>query len=549
MKTKLPITGLLLAALAFGCSPAPVQIGLPTTLPLAESFPESVPQPTEARFTPETPAVVDDDVSLWIAPEVPDALRGMADMLSTLEGVVLVEAEADAEVRLEAWGDSPLSVWVYAVVVPFPRTRDDISRTEIQSIWTSQSSTDRIYTSASTAAAMESVLGEPSSSQVQQQLGPVDPDAIWRSRNALAIVPFEELELRWKVLSVDDTSPLQRGFDPSQYPFIVVYGLSGPGDLVERIENVWDWPAINREPQKMTVLTMTGTTALGRTTAARMAQFGIGYPARDILPWLEEADILHISSEVSFADDCPTPDPFVLDLRFCSAPENIGLLELIGADVIELTGNHNMDWGGEAFLYTLELYEARGWETYGGGATLEEAQQGVVLEHNGNRFLFLGCNRAGPASAWAGADSPGAATCDYDVLIPQVAAARDAGIIPVFTFQWYENPTISYALREAAHTMLEAGAVIVSGSQAHQPLGFEFYGDGFVHYGLGNLFFDQMQAEELRREFIDRYIVYDGRVISLELLTAMLEDYARPRPMITWERELLLRDMFEMSGW
>jgi poly-gamma-glutamate capsule biosynthesis protein CapA/YwtB (metallophosphatase superfamily) len=33
--------------------------------------------------------------------------------------------------------------------------------------------------------------------------------------------------------------------------------------------------------------------------------------------------------------------------------------------------------------------------------------------------------------------------------------------------------------------------VIVSGSQAHQPHGFEFYNGSLIHYGLGNLFFDQ----------------------------------------------------------
>ncbi len=37
--------------------------------------------------------------------------------------------------------------------------------------------------------------------------------------------------------------------------------------------------------------------------------------------------------------------------------------------------------------------------------------------------------------------------------------------------------------------VLEAGAVITSGSQAHQPHYAEFVHDGFAHYGLGNLFF------------------------------------------------------------
>jgi poly-gamma-glutamate synthesis protein (capsule biosynthesis protein) len=68
---------------------------------------------------------------------------------------------------------------------------------------------------------------------------------------------------------------------------------------------------------------------------------------------------------------------------------------------------------------------------------------------------------------------------------------------------------------------------------------------------LGNLFFDQMDipVPGTRREFIDRYLIYDGRVLSVEILTAMLEDWARPRPMTPEERSSFLQDIFTASGW
>ena len=93
--------------------------------------------------------------------------------------------------------------------------------------------------------------------------------------------------------------------------------------------------------------------------------------------------------------------------------------------------------------------------------------------------------------------------------------------------------------------MVDAGAVIVSGSQSHVPMTMEFYLDGFIHYGLGNLFFDQMDYDINRKEFLDRHIFYDGKYISTELLTAKLEDYAQPVPMTQLEREKLLVDTFE----
>jgi poly-gamma-glutamate synthesis protein (capsule biosynthesis protein) len=95
----------------------------------------------------------------------------------------------------------------------------------------------------------------------------------------------------------------------------------------------------------------------------------------------------------------------------------------------------------------------------------------------------------------------------------------------------------------------EAGAVIVSGSQAHQPQGFAFQDGEFIHYGLGNLWFDQMWSLETRQEFLDRHVFYDGRHISTELLTAILEDYSRPRPMTPEERTQLLEAAFAASGW
>ena len=82
--------------------------------------------------------------------------------------------------------------------------------------------------------------------------------------------------------------------------------------------------------------------------------------------------------------------------------------------------------------------------------------------------------------------------------------------------------------------MAAAGATIVSGRQAHVPQVMEFYNGGFIHYGLGNLFFDQMDPRGPRlteNEFLDRHVFYDGRYLGVELISARLTDYCRPRFM------------------
>jgi poly-gamma-glutamate synthesis protein (capsule biosynthesis protein) len=141
--------------------------------------------------------------------------------------------------------------------------------------------------------------------------------------------------------------------------------------------------------------------------------------------------------------------------------------------------------------------------------------------------------------------------CNTGQSLLEVSRLRDEGYLPIFTYQWTESYLYHPLPAQIAgfHRPIDAGAVIVSGSQAHQPMGFEFYKDGFIHYGPGNLFFDQMWSLPTRQEFVDRHIFYDGRHISTELLTALLENWSKPRPMTDAERAAFLTTMFRESGW
>jgi poly-gamma-glutamate capsule biosynthesis protein CapA/YwtB (metallophosphatase superfamily) len=283
-----------------------------------------------------------------------------------------------------------------------------------------------------------------------------------------------------------------------------------------------------------------------------MEHRGVRYPALDVGPWLREADLTHISNEVPFAEDCPYPDPFQTDMRFCSDLRYIGLLEDVGTDIVELTGDHFQDWGVQAMKLTLKLYQDRGWVYYGGGANLEEARQAVTVEHNGNKLAFIGCNAKGSSFAQAKAKQPGAATCDYDWMRAEIARLREQGYLPIATFQHFEYYTYKPQgnQRRDFRSMADAGAVIVSGSQAHQPQALEFRSGALIHYGLGNLFFDQYDVSPATRQaFIDRHIFYAGRYIATELLPILFVDYARPRPMTAQETQELLEAVFAASGW
>jgi poly-gamma-glutamate synthesis protein (capsule biosynthesis protein) len=438
---------------------------------------------------------------------------------------------------------------VYALVAPFPTTLDGVSLDELKAAWYGSVVVPlpgaRLWMTETTRNAFTSIWGESSPEAVVTVPADSLIDKMWQNLPAWGIVPFESLDPRLKVLTVDGQSPIRNVFDDDTYPLVISFGLTGaqPGNHL--------LPQTNREADKLTVLLMTGVTALVRATAVRMDYAGVEYPARDIGDTLREADITHISNEIPFYGGCPKPDSKQEGLVFCSNPRNIGLLDYIDADIIELTGNHFEDYGPQPTLQTLAMYDERQWPYYGGGSDLEDSRKPAFIEHNGNRIAFIGCNPVGPDFAWATEYRPGAARCgDYSWIKDEISRLKSWGYIVVTTFQYVEYyekiPTQQHM--EDFRAIADAGATIVNGSQAHVPQAMEFYSDAFIHYGLGNLFFDQM-SNESRREFLDRHTFYDGRYISTELVTAMLEDYARPRLMTPAERKSFLDTMFSASGW
>jgi hypothetical protein len=438
---------------------------------------------------------------------------------------------------------------IYALVAPFPTLTDSISISDVKNAWAGNSTGDfasrPIMMDQSTYEAMQILLGKPADGAVQIVAARELLDTAWADRPAWAIVPFESLHPKWKVLEVDGQSPLRKDFDPSKYPLKLDFYCEGKCGIL---------PMSNRDPSKLTTVIMTGTTALVRATAAKMETNGLTYPAQDIGEILRSADILHISNEISFADGCPTPDPNIESMRFCSDPKYIALLENIGTDVVELTGNHVNDWGTQWLATTVNMYKDQGWGYFGGGLNLRDATKPYTIENNGNRIAFIGCNEAGPQSAWATDTSPGAAPCgDYGWMYDEISRLRGQGFLPITTVQfneYYQIPPSEAQARDFGR-LAEAGAAVVSGSQSHFPQSFAFDGDSYIHYGPGNLFFDQMDYPVVgtRRAAIDRYTIYDGKILGVELITTMLEDWSRPRLMTTDERRLFLQELFSASGW
>ncbi len=348
-----------------------------------------------------------------------------------------------------------------------------------------------------------------------------------------AIVKTAALRPDWKRIAIAELPAVwDKDYDPLQDI------LAFPSD------------ADDYDRAKSTTLLLTGTTALARTTAYKIYLNGYEYAGELIKEVFDNADLRHVSNESSFWSLCPDPINTNGTMQFCTPYEDWHLLEYLGVNAVELTGNHLRDYDWKPLVETLDLLNEQSIAYYGAGYTAADADETLIVEHHGNKFAFVGCNSAGPEHVFATEDKPGTYLCDYPKLREEIGKLKDAGYIVIMTFQYFETysrtPTAQQAVDfERAH---DFGATVVSGSQAHYAQTFKPYKDSFIAYGPGNLFFDQMELDGIgdgaTKEILTRYVFYDGRLLQAELITARLTDYCRPRLMVQWEREEFLSELF-----
>ncbi|MCL5997622.1 MAG: CapA family protein [Chloroflexi bacterium] len=543
--------------------PITVRVLTPTTEPTPTPIPTQTPVPVK---------------TIWVAPELPANMHAaMVEDVKQLgqiqPGGIQVQLGTDEmsdiviDTSDDAAGGIALITRTYAVAAPFPTIADSITLSALTAYWqgdttaltslTNDGSVPTLFMDADTRAGLVLLLGEPSASTPIQLVETRDLIATaWATRpSSFAILPFGQLEARWKLIWLDGMNLFDKQLDASTYP-LTLHVRAHPRTS-EDTNLASQLPAsTDRDPTKLSIVAMTGVTALVRGTAVQMERKGITYPAEKIRDWLVTADVTHISNEVSFWDDCPPPT-FNDGTSMCSDPKYIELLQYVGADIIELSGNHLWDKGTQHLSPTIKMYEDLGWPYFAGGRTYTESLRPVTMTVDGNRIAFVGCNWFGadwatptnelPGSALCGADDPH----NLDLITPTIKALADDGYLVIATLQYAEfyfyQPT---AQQESDFKALrDAGAVVVNGSQGHHVQGFDVSAHGFIHYGTGNLFFGDQFEQGAHQMFVDRHAFYNGKYLGADLRSAFIEDYSQPVPMTPEDRAKLLKTLFEATGY
>ncbi len=450
------------------------------------------------------------------------------------------------------------------ILVPvdrFSTLMTGISREELRGVWSGQiasSSFRTIYVGENALADLQTLLGPASEAVVPQADGEQVADRLWEDSTAIGILPFEELMPRVRALPLDGLSALDNRLEQSKWPLAMRGSVDSQG--------AHDMPGLqpvtgqallsNRDPARLTVLIMTGTTAITRGTGVAIEKAGDpAFPARVIGPELAAADITTVSNEISFVDDC-LPDNSVGLMSFCAKPEWWATLALSGVDLVDLTGNHLLDFGLEPFTQTLSFYAEQGIRTYGGGIDGDAARAPLIVEDHGNRLAFLGANQFGPESVWAAADYPGSAEYDRDQMIASIQAVKPQVDLVFTDLQWTEEDgngdyTVEpiWGQADDFEALSDAGADVVTGVQAHAPQAAELRGNRVILFGLGNLYFDQTWSWETSTGMVVRHTIYQGRLLNTELLVTVISPDMQLRWATPEERIQVLSSVFRASGW
>ncbi len=411
-----------------------------------------------------------------------------------------------------------------------------------------------------------------------------------KNNHIAVIIPFELLQPEMKVITIENVSPFgvynENGKFYEKYDdtertklknitnenYSLAKSIWFSGKKSEDFNNFLIQEKIQKNVFSnfnIIEIDMTGVTAMGRVTFNKIQQNGTDFVVSDFAQVLQNADVSHTSNEVSFKPDCKQS---LSTMSFCSDPDFIKILTDLGIDVVELTGNHNNDYGSDFSTYSIKLYEKNGIKYFGGGKNLKDAKNPAFIDvyekkdpcnkpnvdcdfverraEEIKKFMvsFIGFNTPGPSYALATEEEAGANPYSDESALKSLEEAKNYSDIVIAGIQWqnenYTDPSAEQI--KNSELLIKNGADLVVGSQGHGFQGIEFVDGKPVFYALGNFIFDQMFDEYVKSGFVLRTFFYEGNLKTFELIPYKLYDFASPRFVDTETEYRMLKQIYEI---
>lgn len=246
------------------------------------------------------------------------------------------------------------------------------------------------------------------------------------------------------------------------------------------------------------VIALTGDVMPSASIVYEYNKNGInGILSEELKNELTAADITLVNQEFSLAD---AGSPMAgKNYTFRLEPSYVSLLQDMGTDIVNLANNHALDYGQQALEQTFDVLTQNQIAYVGAGQNVERASEMQVIEKNGKKIGFLSATRILPKLDWNVEQGGSGVLGTYDATrlnqaIRDARAACDYLIVYVHWGKEHKQEPESYA-RELAQGYLDAGADVVVGAHPHNVQGIEWYQGKPIFYSLGNLMFDDPQAE------------------------------------------------------
>ena len=244
-------------------------------------------------------------------------------------------------------------------------------------------------------------------------------DQDFQNENKFSILNVMNLDFKVKLLKLNDKYFLDELKQGGIYRILSFKSEKYEDEISPLAVKIFGDKVMFSEDEILT-FAQTGVTALSRGMNAKLRAVGgdATYFSEKIADFLSGFDLTHTSNESSFTD-------FASDRNICSDKRFINTLLDIGVDVIELTGNHNQDCGDTAALETLDVYDANGLKTVGGGRTATEAAKPLLIDEKGSGITMLAYNLSTGGATYD--NTPGANQYYEENAVSEIAAAKERG--------------------------------------------------------------------------------------------------------------------------
>ncbi len=378
------------------------------------------------------------------------------------------------------------------------------------------------------------------------------------SDSNVGLVTYADLNFSMKILKVGDQYYLDNHDAGIHIRFYASLAENVDSFILDILKKNISTDSSVPDTASLLKLNMSGVVAISRDLGAKMNSLqNYDYPAEKIGSFLADATLTHVSNEASFIDDCVINT----GMRFCSKAEYLETLTASGVDIVELTGNHNNDYGSDGNAESIGKLVTLGMKYFGGGLNKDDASKILYEEVNGTKLAFIGYNwydttyKTG-AIAWS--EKPGANEYSEEKMAANIAEAKENADVVIVDFQFQEcysypdgdvvypicyeplgNPDQKSVFRKA----VDLGATIVIGTQAHQPQTYELYGDGVIYYGLGNLYFDQWNWIGTRQGMILTHYFDSGKYVNTKLTPIYMDRSLQPNLATDAQADQLLKSL------